>query len=217
MTERIALFPLATVLFPGSVLPLHVFEERYRLLVRDLVARPDGASRRFGVLAIREGREVGPHGVSALHEIGCTAVLHQVHPYDDGRFDLVSAGSARFRLHRLDDSRAYLQGEVEFLDEPGGAKAGVLAAGVAERFAAYRQLLASAARRPLPDDPTVLSYLVAAAMVLDLADKQRLLAAPDTATRLGFELGLLRRETSILARLPSLPAVELARSSYALS
>lgn len=219
MTERLALFPLGTVLYPGLVLPLHVFEERYRALVRDLLALPEGTPRRFGVVAIRQGREVGPHGVSALHDVGCAAVLHQVQSYDDGRFDLVSAGSTRFRLHGLDTSRAYLQAEVDYLDEPDGGEARVLAASVAERFTSYRDLLSpgSPRARPLPSDPASLSYLVAAAAVLDLADKQRLLAAPDTTARLAFELGLLRREISILDRLPSVPAVDLPRSGYALS
>ena len=67
----------------------------------------------------------------------------------------------------------------------------------------------------LPSDPIVLSYLVAAALVLDLSDKQRLLAAPDAATRLGLELMVLRREAAIIRRLPSLPAVDLPRSPYA--
>ncbi len=67
----------------------------------------------------------------------------------------------------------------------------------------------------LPTDPVVLSYLVAAAMVLDVADKQRLLSAPDAATRLGLELMVLRREAAIIRYLPSLPAVELTRSVYA--
>jgi Lon protease-like protein len=218
VTERLALFPLGTVLFPGVVLPLHVFEERYRRLVRDLVAA--GEPRTFGVVAIRKGREVGADGVRALHEVGCTAVVHRISELDDGRFDLLTAGGHRFALQGLDTSLPYLQGRVQYLDEPAGATAGVLAAGVRDGFTAYRAaLLAAHGRRApeppeLPDDPVVLSYLVAAATVLDLPDKQRLLAAPDTTTRLRFELELLRRELRILERLPSLPAVELTRAGY---
>ncbi len=68
MSETLPLFPLGTVLFPGLLLPLHIFEERYRQLVRDLVRQPE--PRRFGVVAIREGRETGIDGVAALYEIG---------------------------------------------------------------------------------------------------------------------------------------------------
>lgn len=219
MAEPLPLFPLGSVLYPGLVLPLHVFEERYRQLVRDLSALPAGRPRAFGVVAIREGREAGADGVRALYEVGCAAVVHQVEPYEDGRFDLVTARERRFRLRRVDSSKPYLTADVDYLDEVEGAEAGVLAASVASRFTAYRDaLLALGGQQAdgpplLPDAPGVLSYLVAAAMVLDLADKQRLLAARDTATRLRFELELLRRELAVLGRVPSLPAVELTRSS----
>jgi len=104
------LFPLGTVLYPGLVLPLHIFEERYRQLVRDLLEGPE--PREFGVIAIRKGRETGVDGVSALYEIGCTAALRQVARHDDGRFDVVTVGTQRFRLLGLDHSRPYLQGEI---------------------------------------------------------------------------------------------------------
>ena len=76
MTETLPLFPLGSVLYPGLLLPLHIFEERYRQLVRDLLEAPE--PRRFGVVAIREGRETGVDGVSALYEIGCTATVRRV-------------------------------------------------------------------------------------------------------------------------------------------
>jgi Lon protease-like protein len=223
VTHRLPLFPLGTVLYPGLMLPLHIFEERYRALVRDLVALPEGAPRRFGVVAIRQGHETGVDGARALHEIGCTAELRQVESYDDGRFDIVGVGSTRFRLDSagdLDESLPYLQGEVDFLEERSGEEAAVLAAGVGALFAAYRDGLLAARGESaqealeLPDDPSVLSYLVAAAMILDVPDKQRLLAAEDVATRLREEVGLLRREAAMLRMLPSLPAVDLLRSPH---
>ena len=73
------LFPLGTVLFPGLVLPLHIFEERYRQLVRDLLDKPE--PREFGVIAIRHGRETGIDGVSDLYEVGCTAQVRQARPW----------------------------------------------------------------------------------------------------------------------------------------
>ncbi len=209
-TARLPLFPLGTVLFPGVLLPLHVFEERYRRLVRDLLDATEDA-REFGVVAIREGREVGDDGIRALHRVGCVARLRRVEPYDDGRFDLVSTGSKRFRLLSLDQSRPYLQGAVELLDEPTGEQAAAIAVRVAVEFDEYRSALGDD-EDELPDDPRTLSYLVAASAVLDLTEKQRLLEAPDTATRLHAELLLLRRETRLLDVLPSLPAVELTRA-----
>src|ERR1035438_5172606 len=109
MSETLPLFPLGTVLYPGVLLPLHIFEERYRQLVRDLLAGPE--PRQFGVIAIRKGRETGVDGISALHEIGCVAEVRQIREHEDGRYDLITAGAARFRLLALETGVPYLQGE----------------------------------------------------------------------------------------------------------
>jgi Lon protease-like protein len=217
----IPVFPLGTVLVPGLVLPLHIFEPRYRQLVQDLLALPED-DRGFGVVAIREGREVGDDGVTALYDIGTLAVLRDVEPYTDGRYDLVSNGDARFRLHALVDAGTpYLSAEVEWLAEDDGGSPGetdVLGSAVTRRFDVYRGLLAevgaveAAQMANLPDDPAVLSYLVAVAMVLDLHDRQRLLECGTTADRLRAEITLLNRESTLVKELPSLPAVDLART-----
>ncbi|MGZ4614100.1 MAG: LON peptidase substrate-binding domain-containing protein [Actinomycetes bacterium] len=215
MTQRLPLFPLGTVLFPGLLLPLHVFEERYRVLVRDLVDGPPEA-RSFGIVAIREGREVGADGVQALHTVGCLAELRQVEPYADGRFDIVTNGTRRFRLGALDQSGPYLRAAVDFLDEPDGEAAPQLARRVGALWNAYRSVLTRAQLEEdadLPDEPSVLSYLVASATILDLREKQRLLEEPDTTSRLRRELAILRREAALLRLLPSLPAVELTRTA----
>ena len=115
MGEMLPLFPLGAVLYPGMLLPLHIFEERYRQLVRDLLDGPE--PRRFGVIAIRKGRETGIDGVQSLYEIGCTAVLRRVDQHEDGRYDIVAVGTERFRLLGLDETRPYLRGEVEILAE----------------------------------------------------------------------------------------------------
>jgi uncharacterized protein len=126
--EIIPLFPLATPLFPGIVLPLEIFEPRYRRLVRDLMALPEGSDRRFfGVTAIRQGWEVEwVSPAAALYDIGCTARLQAVGPRSDGGFRIVTVGADRFRL--LDvlvgDEPPYLQAEVEWLaDEEAAAEA----------------------------------------------------------------------------------------------
>ncbi len=219
MAERIPLFPLGSVLFPGLLLPLHIFEDRYRLLVQDLLVQPDDEPRRFGVIAIREGREVGADGVHALYEVGCTAEVRGVESYPDGRYDVVTTGMSRFRILQLESSQPYLQAEVEWLDEPAGEGVDVLASSVGAAFLSYRSaLLATQGQEDdgggLPDDPLVLSYLIGAAMVLDLPDKQAVLEAPSTSDRLRHELSLLRREDSVLRHLPSLPGVDYVRQPY---
>jgi hypothetical protein len=124
--ELIPLFPLGSPLFPGVVLPLQIFEPRYRRLVADLVARPEGSGpRSFGVVAIRQGWEVERVApAEALFDVGCTAVLRAVTPQADGGYRLVTVGADRFRL--LDvvvaDDPPYLQAEVEWLGEEEAAE-----------------------------------------------------------------------------------------------
>lgn len=211
MSQRLPLFPLGTVLYPGLLLPLHIFEQRYRELVRDLLAGPE--PRQFGVIAIRKGRETGVEGVSALYEIGCTATVRQVREHEDGRFDLVTAGTQRFRLSSLDHSRPYLQGDVDLLaeDSRGDAAAEAAAAAVRRAFRDYLVVLATwgtgeAVIPELPDDPAALSYLVAASVIVDLPARQALLAEPDALRRLEAERALLARETGMLRTFTSAPA-----------
>jgi Lon protease-like protein len=239
VTERLPIFPLDAVLYPGLVFPLHVFEERYRRLVADLVALPEGQPQRFGVLAIKDGREVAPvterdrpagpldglgaptgDPLEALYHIGCVADVASVTPHTDGRYELLVTGTTRFRLRAVETGGPYLVGECEPLEEQDGSGASVLAGGVERAFRAYQKRLAGARQaslageQELPDDPQVLSYLVAAAAVLEVPVKQKLLACPDTASRLSAELELLRRETALINWLPSLPAVELTRQPF---
>jgi Lon protease-like protein len=218
MGETLPLFPLGTVLYPGVLLPLHIFEERYRQLVRDLL---DGSGpQQFGIIAIRKGRETGADGISALHEIGCTASLREVTEHEDGRFELVTVGMQRFRLTALGDSRPYLQCEADLLAEDTGdeAAAGLAARAVQGAFGGYLGALAERGVRvsvpDVPDEPVLLSYLVAAAMVVDLPDKQSLLAEPDAVSRLAAERALLARETTMLRSLTSTPAPDLRYSPY---
>ena len=219
MSETLPLFPLGTVLYPGLLLPLHVFEERYRQLVRDLLAGPE--PRTFGVIAIREGRETGPNGILTLHEVGCTATVRQVTELDDGRYDLVTVGTQRFLLTGTDDTKPYLQGEVELLAEETGDESGaaLAARSVQDAFRTYLGALAErgvtqVSAPELPDDPILLSYLVAASMVIDLRDKQALLAEPDALHRLVTERMLLSRETTMLRTLTATPAPDLRNSPY---
>ena len=129
MGDLIPLFPLGTPLFPGIVLPLQVFEPRYRALVRDLLALPQGRQRRFGVVAIRQGWEVERVApAEALFDVGCTAQLQAVRPQPDGTFGVVTVGADRFRLldvvlgDRGGEDPPYLRAEVEWLAEEEAAE-----------------------------------------------------------------------------------------------
>jgi uncharacterized protein len=215
VTAVLPLFPLGTVLFPGLVMPLHVFEQRYRTLVRDLLDRPDETTREFGIVAIRRGWEVAePTLVAsdvALYEVGCTAQVRRITERDDGTYDLVTVGRRRFEIERvLSAPTPYLQADVRYLPEQAGPE------GDAERLvprvlAAFRAYLSGLSSNPggsgdqLPEDPLVLSHLVAATAMLGLDDRQRLLATPDTAGRLRAELTLLHRELALLRQVRAVP------------
>lgn len=210
----IPLFPLGSVLVPGLVFPLHIFEPRYRRMVDDLTVLPED-DRGFGIIAIREGHEVGVDGVGALFSVGTFASLREVTLYDDGRSDIVTVGTERFRILQLIEGQPYLQAEVVSLPEEPGDAAEPLAQSVATRFGEYRALLSDEVDDvDLPDDPRVLSYLVAAAVVADLPRRQAFLEAEDDTQRLREELSFLRSETALIAQVPSLPAVDLARETF---
>ncbi|MDN3269345.1 LON peptidase substrate-binding domain-containing protein [Streptomyces sp. MA15] len=244
-TVRLPLFPLNTVLFPGLVLPLNVFEERYRALMRELLKTPEDEPRRFAVVAIRDGHEVAPSApglpdptavpergpaagfgadpLRAFHKVGCVADAATIRERPDGTFEVLATGTTRVRLLSVDASGPFLTAGLEPLEEDPGEEAETLAEGVLRAFRQYQKRLAGARERSLssdtelPDEPSVVSYLVAAAMMLDTPTRQRLLQAPDTASRLHDELKLLRTETAIIRNLPSLPASDLTRAPTSLN
>jgi len=213
VTTALPLFPLGAVLFPGLVMPLHVFEERYRALVRDLLAGPDDTARQFGVVAIRSGWEVAETALAAdevtLYEVGCTAEVRRITEHPDGTYDLVTVGRNRFEISQVvPASTPYLQAEIRYLPELRGPEGDAERLGprVLAAFRAYlRGLSQTSAAEQLPEDPLVLSHLVAATAMLTLDDRQRLLATPDTAGRLRAELALLRREVALLRQVRAVP------------
>lgn len=216
------LFPLGTVLFPGLVLPLHVFEERYRALVRHLIREDDESTGNFGVVAIQRGWEVtaGAYRASTaadtsvtLYEVGCSAEVRQLTAHPDGRFDLVTVGQRRFRVDAVHaDDAPFLIADVEWMDAPDGPAeddtAERLVPGLLDLFQRYLELIRTDWRHggeQLPDDPTILSYLIGATAVLALDERQRLLAEPTTAERLRLERRLLSREMGLLRQVRALP------------
>lgn len=212
------LFPLGKVLFPGQPVPVFASKERDRQLVREARGLPGTAW--FGVIAIREGRQACQDGVRALHEIGCVAQVSRAAELEDGRFVLVTKGTRRFRLVRLDRSRPYLQGEIDLLAEDTGdeAAARLAAQVVRQTFSAY---LGGPEPAPgpddllgLPEDPIELSYLVADFMTANLPAKQSLLAEPDALSRLTAERQMLSVEAAIRRRIRSAPMPDFLRTSH---
>lgn len=138
MTE-IPIFPLRSVLCPGLALPLHIFEERYRLMIARCIERGEP----FGVVLLREGQEVGPLA-GQIAAVGTTAAIRRAGAYPDGRLDILTVGQQRFRLEGLDSvSQPYLLGQVSLLDEPTGPEPELRerAQRVGQHFLEYLELL----------------------------------------------------------------------------
>jgi Lon protease-like protein len=247
---EIPLFPLHTVLCPGIVVPLHIFEERYRALTKHCLQT--GAP--FGIVFIREGREAGVGRTLALAEVGALVEIRQAGRYPDGRYDLLAAATGRFSIDAVDQERApYLVADVTPLDDDIGdeRRAERLAASAIRRFVRYLELMrtregetgdaldirveldsvhasgdeadagsidaavdletetdedpeastdAAATSLTIPDDPTVLSYLLSGIVQVELPRRQRLLEAATTVARLEDLIALLDREVLLLSR-----------------
>ncbi len=218
MTTELPMFPLNSVLYPGVSVPLHVFEDRYRALVRHLLEIDDPADRVFGTVAIREGYEVGDHGAQSLFRVGVRLQLTESEARDDGTFDIVAVGRDRIRLDRLRPTESFPLGEVTDLPEHSEPVDTELTAIARATFTAYRHRLAEIASDPLtgplPQDPTYLSWTLAACAPLPMAERQQLLEADDTARRLELVVALLRAELRAMNVITSLPATEVARTRW---
>jgi Lon protease-like protein len=260
---EIPLFPLHTVLCPGIVLPLHIFEDRYRALTSHCLETGDP----FGIVLIREGRQAGASGRLALAEVGALVEIRSAGRYPDGRFDLLAAATGRFSIESVDVERApYLVADVTKLDDDVGdeQRAERLAASAVRRFVRYLELMRiregetgealdvrveldapatgqledaeeveaprdvigereptdeelreieamaaaeetvaddpESASLAIPDDPTVLSYLLSGIVQVELPRRQQLLEASTTVDRLEELLKLLDRELLLLRR-----------------
>ena len=211
---ELPLFPLQTVLYPGLPLPLHVFEERYRQMFDRVL---DG-ERRFGVVAIVKGLEVGD-APATYHPVGCMAEVRDVRRHADGRLDVVARGQDRFRIDGVVQASPYIVAEVTSLPEAAGdaAERRLLAAGrLFTRYVTHLLRLTGQQVEPVdvPEDPVAASYLLAAGLQVDLADKQRLLQAASAGERLRQEATMLRRELALLEQLgvagPAPPAVSFS-------
>ncbi|MGK2849324.1 MAG: LON peptidase substrate-binding domain-containing protein [Candidatus Limnocylindrales bacterium] len=258
---EIPLFPLHTVLCPGIVLPLHIFEERYRAMTQRCL----DTGEPFGVVLIRDGREVGTKGIATLAGVGAFAEIREAGRYPDGRYDLLAAATGRFAIESVDAQREpYLVARVTPLDDEVGdePRAERLAATAIMRFVRYLDLMrardgetteeldirveidasdAHDADEPvgpiepalatrgwaaaddedvadedgddsdvddgpsriradltIPDDPTVLSYLLSGIVQVELPRRQALLEAETTVARLEGLVALLEREILLL-------------------
>ncbi len=167
------LFPLEVVLFPGAVLPLHIFEERYKLMIGEAIE----SQSEFGVVLRKE---------NAVLNVGCTASVEQVtRRYPDGRMDIRTVGQRRFEILFLDEEKPYLRAGVHYFDDDPATEAPAEAAGrLASLFERVENLM-PAAQEP-PAASALLSFRLAASLPLDLDFKQRLVASRSEAERVAW-------------------------------
>jgi uncharacterized protein len=190
--RELPLFPLNTVLFPSLPLPLHIFEERYKLMIGTCVV----TDNLFGVCLIREGVEVA--GPAEPFTIGTVARIAEVERMPDGRMNLMTFGTQRFRLDEVVQREPYLVGRVVMLEPDREPAADELVADVADRLLRYLREVRGAARLPdrseLLADVDRLSYLAAATLGLPARERQAFLETDSASARLGQARDLLRRE-----------------------
>jgi ATP-dependent Lon protease len=162
--ERIPIFPLNVVLFPGMRLPLHIFEARYKQMIHRCMSEAIS----FGVIL------AGERGMAT---VGTTAeVIHKVRAYPDGRMDILTTGRAVFSVKEIFDTEAYHQAQVEYLRDPLQPLDAFGEAELVEAFQRCQTLLYGQSWSPTSDAGAIpLSYRLASRLPLDLAEKQRLL------------------------------------------
>lgn len=168
---RIPLFPLDTVLFPGAALPLHIFEDRYREMIGECLAQKS----EFGVVRGEPER---------LAVIGCTArIVRVLERFADGRMEILCEGTRRFEIEGLDDSRNFLQADVEFFEDEGQGST----RGEREECAALHYATLHLAGIDVPathlDLNGPVAFQLADALPSDLGFKQQLLGSRSDAER----------------------------------
>ena len=169
---RISLFPLDTVLFPGAPLPLHIFEDRYREMIGECLAQ----EREFGVVR-------GEADQMAF--IGCMArILRVVERYTDGRMDILCEGMRRFEIEGLDDSRSFLQADVEFFEDDGAGSTRAEREECAALHFATLHLAGIDLPRTHLDLNVPIAFQLADALPSDLGFKQQLLGSRSDAERI---------------------------------
>jgi Lon protease-like protein len=175
--NRIPLFPLGLVLLPDMALPLHIFEERYKLMISECLA----ANQPFGIVYF-DGR--------SIRSVGCTARVYRVlHRYDDGRMDILTRGEQRFFIEELIEEKAYMEAQVVFFDDEAASESENPAEVLSSAQALLRQLkgtglLDEIMEREALSNPKDLSFAIAALEGFSHDERQRFLEMTSTAERL---------------------------------
>ncbi len=193
------IFPLNTVLFPGMPLKLHIFEERYKLMINRCYQN----GQPFGVALIKAGQEVGGRAEPFL--VGCTATITELEPLPGGRMNIVAVGESRFVAHNFRYDQPYLVAEVDTLSlsNTDSKKLGPTSRSLRPWVQHYLQTLADASEtqfdiQQLPDDPLQLAYLASFLLNVPIEQKQDLLNIEDADQLVTNLRTIYRREVTLL-------------------
>ena len=193
--QKIPLFPLSTVLFPGGTIPLQIFEDRYHSMVQDCL----DTDSKFGIVLIKEGQEVGGNAVP--HKVGTLARITKIRKLPQNRLYLTVVGETRFNIIELIQDKAYLEGLVEIHDPPPVEDIEEQSLKEA-RTAAFRHLKAivsmnggwvKKAQTPLPTDPDQLSFFLA--QLIQGSNKVRQTILEEASIKKRIEIALFHLQT----------------------
>ena len=182
----IPLFPLGIVLLPAMALPLHIFEERYKLMIGECLEQ----NREFGIVYSDQ---------KEIRKKGCTAKIVKVlKRYDDGRMDILTRGVKRFLIEDIIDDRPYLQAKIAYFDDAAEEKSEELAALINDGIKLLQELDILTGKRTdynavLELDPKTISFLLAYNDEFTPAEKQEFLAMTSTRQRIIESAGALRK------------------------
>ena len=182
---EIPLFPLPNlVLFPNIIVPLHIFEERYKLMINGCIDRDEV----FGLVLLRSGAEQETE--DTIHRVGVTARVTEVERLDDGRMNILCEGETRFRILRFTQQTPFWKGSVQFFEEDAiHNPVEALYEQVAELYRQLAELSSKLSGSPrtelvMPETPTALTYMIAYVLDVDSEEKQRMLEMTSPAERL---------------------------------
>ena len=193
--QKIPLFPLSTVLFPGGTIPLQIFEDRYHSMVQDCL----DTDSKFGIVLIKEGQEVGGNAVP--HKVGTLARITKIRKLPQNRLYLTAVGETRFNIIELIQDKAYLEGLVEIHNPPPAEDIEEQSLKEA-RTAAFRHLKAivsmnggwvKKAQTPLPTDPDQLSFFLA--QLIQGSNKVRQAILEEASIKKRIEIALFHLQT----------------------
>jgi uncharacterized protein len=203
--DKLPLFPLNAVVFPGMPIPLHIFEERYKEMITTCV----DDQTPFGIVLIKQGAaEADPH--VKPHAIGCTVNIKDVEQLPDGRLLIMGVGEQRFRIHTVERyQKPYLIGDVELLhyEHEASSDLETPAEDLYPLLLDYLDGLASAGRiqfepAQIPSDPERLAYLASSLLDTTMERKQKLLSTNKLSTVLRYLLPVYERQVKLIHLMP---------------